>query len=62
MGEIPERSIFRQKGLRTALKPYLQLTQVRVGAFCTKNTYSLHTRWGKKRLCALGIWTGSTPW
>jgi len=32
MGEIPERSIFRQKGLKSALKPYLQLTQaVRVG-------------------------------
>jgi len=32
MGEIPERSIFRQKGLRLALKPYLQITQaVRVG-------------------------------
>jgi len=32
MGEIPERSTFRQKGLRSALKPYLQLTQaVRVG-------------------------------
>jgi len=32
MGEIPERSIFRQKGLRTPLKSYLQLTQaVRVG-------------------------------
>jgi len=33
MGEIPERSIFRQKGLKNALKPYLRLTQaVRVGA------------------------------
>jgi len=32
MGEIPERSIFRQKGLVSALKPYLKLTQaVRVG-------------------------------
>eukprot|EP00494_Astrolonche_serrata_P025206 UN25467 len=32
MGEIPERSIFRQEGLVTSLKPYLQLTQaVRVG-------------------------------
>lgn len=32
MGEIPERSVFSQTGLRVALKPYLQLTQtVRVG-------------------------------
>lgn len=32
MGEIPERSIFRQKGMRAPLKPYLRLTQaVRVG-------------------------------
>lgn len=32
MGEIPERSIFRQPGLKKALVPYLQLTQaVRVG-------------------------------
>jgi len=32
MGEIPERSIFRQPGLKKALAPYLQLTQaVRVG-------------------------------
>lgn len=32
MGEIPERSIFRQPGLKSALSPYLQLTQaVRVG-------------------------------
>eukprot|EP01087_Luapelamoeba_hula_P014637 TRINITY_DN432_c0_g1_i1.p1 TRINITY_DN432_c0_g1~~TRINITY_DN432_c0_g1_i1.p1 ORF type:complete len:529 (-),score=86.24 TRINITY_DN432_c0_g1_i1:209-1762(-) len=32
MGELPDRSMFRQKGLKTALKPYLQLTQaVRVG-------------------------------
>jgi 26S proteasome regulatory subunit N3 len=28
MGEIPERSIFRQPGLKSALAPYLQLTQV----------------------------------
>lgn len=32
MGEIPERSVFRQQGLKKALAPYLQLTQaVRVG-------------------------------
>jgi len=32
MGEIPERSIFRQPGLKSALSPYLQLTQaVRIG-------------------------------
>src|SRR3546814_1364935 len=32
LGEIPERSIFRQAGLRNALKPYLQITKaVRVG-------------------------------
>eukprot|EP01114_Cavostelium_apophysatum_P001766 TRINITY_DN1153_c0_g1_i2.p1 TRINITY_DN1153_c0_g1~~TRINITY_DN1153_c0_g1_i2.p1 ORF type:complete len:427 (-),score=88.81 TRINITY_DN1153_c0_g1_i2:342-1622(-) len=32
MGEIPERSIFRQPGLKKALAPYLQLTQtVRIG-------------------------------
>jgi len=32
MGEIPERSLFRQKGLVSSLKPYLQLTQaVRIG-------------------------------
>ena len=32
MGEIPERNIFRQSGLKKALQPYLQLTQtVRVG-------------------------------
>jgi len=32
MGEIPERSIFRQPGLKNALSPYLQLTQaVRIG-------------------------------
>merc|ERR550517_1019403 len=32
MGDIPERSIFRQEGLTHALKPYFQLTQaVRVG-------------------------------
>lgn len=32
LGEIPERSIFRQAGLSTALKPYLQITKaVRVG-------------------------------
>eukprot|EP01100_Stratorugosa_tubuloviscum_P001873 TRINITY_DN1425_c0_g2_i1.p1 TRINITY_DN1425_c0_g2~~TRINITY_DN1425_c0_g2_i1.p1 ORF type:complete len:531 (-),score=208.54 TRINITY_DN1425_c0_g2_i1:138-1631(-) len=32
MGEIPQRSTFRQSDLRVALKPYLQLTQaVRVG-------------------------------
>jgi len=32
MGEIPERSIFRQSGLKQGLAPYLQLTQaVRVG-------------------------------
>lgn len=32
MGEIPERSIFAQKGLRRALKPYLELTKfVRIG-------------------------------
>jgi len=32
MGDIPERSIFRQEGLVTPLEPYLQLTQaVRVG-------------------------------
>jgi len=32
IGEIPERSIFRQKGMKTVLKPYLRLTQaVRVG-------------------------------
>jgi 26S proteasome regulatory subunit N3 len=28
MGEIPERSVFRQKGIKNALKPYLELTQV----------------------------------
>ncbi len=27
MGEIPERTLFRQKGFRAALKPYLQLTK-----------------------------------
>jgi len=27
LGEIPERSIFRSKGLKQALKPYLELTQ-----------------------------------
>jgi len=32
MGDIPERSLFRQEGLTASLKPYLQLTQaVRVG-------------------------------
>jgi 26S proteasome regulatory subunit N3 len=32
MGDIPERSIFRQEGLTHSLKPYFQLTQaVRVG-------------------------------
>jgi 26S proteasome regulatory subunit N3 len=32
MGEIPEKSLFRTKGIQRALKPYLQLTQaVRVG-------------------------------
>jgi 26S proteasome regulatory subunit N3 len=32
MGEIPERSVFRTSGLKTALRPYLKLTQaVRVG-------------------------------
>jgi 26S proteasome regulatory subunit N3 len=32
MGEIPERAIFRQPGLKHALVPYLQLTKtVRVG-------------------------------
>ena len=32
MGEIPERSIFRQQGLRQSLMPYFQLTQaVRIG-------------------------------
>ncbi|KAL6041967.1 26S proteasome non-ATPase regulatory subunit 3 [Balamuthia mandrillaris] len=32
MGEIPERSIFRQKSFKAVLKPYLKLTQaVRVG-------------------------------
>eukprot|EP01102_Stenamoeba_stenopodia_P017700 TRINITY_DN6383_c0_g2_i1.p1 TRINITY_DN6383_c0_g2~~TRINITY_DN6383_c0_g2_i1.p1 ORF type:complete len:502 (-),score=125.91 TRINITY_DN6383_c0_g2_i1:1558-3063(-) len=32
LGEIPERSIFRQPGLTNALKPYLQITKaVRVG-------------------------------
>jgi len=60
MGEIPERSIFRQKGLRTALKPYLQLTQVRVGAFVLKILIRIPAE--NKRLCALGIWTGSMPW
>jgi len=36
MGEIPERSIFRQAGLRKALAPYLQLTQaVRIGDLAT---------------------------
>jgi len=44
MGEIPERSIFRQAGLKKALAPYLQLTQaVRVGDLATfhnvVNTY-----------------------
>ena len=28
-GEIPERSLFGQKGLRVALAPYLALTQAR---------------------------------
>jgi len=32
MGEIPERSIFRQQGLKKSLQPYLELTQaVRIG-------------------------------
>jgi len=32
MGDIPERSVFSQRELRTALKPYLRLTQaVRIG-------------------------------
>lgn len=32
MGEIPERSLFRQADLKTALQPYFELTQaVRVG-------------------------------
>jgi len=36
MGEIPERSVFRQPGLKSALAPYLQLTQaVRVGDLAT---------------------------
>eukprot|EP01137_Pigoraptor_chileana_P013289 Opistho-2@4631 len=36
LGEIPERSLFRQKTLSTALKPYFQLTQaVRVGDLAT---------------------------
>ena len=30
MGEIPERLIFRQPGLKGALAPYLLLTQVRL--------------------------------
>jgi len=36
MGEIPERSVFRQPGLKQALAPYLQLTlAVRVGDLVT---------------------------
>eukprot|EP01119_Soliformovum_irregulare_P003147 TRINITY_DN1346_c0_g1_i2.p1 TRINITY_DN1346_c0_g1~~TRINITY_DN1346_c0_g1_i2.p1 ORF type:complete len:510 (-),score=159.97 TRINITY_DN1346_c0_g1_i2:55-1584(-) len=32
MGEIPERSIFRQQGLKKSLQPYLEITQaVRIG-------------------------------
>jgi len=32
MGELPEKSVFRQKGLKTALKPYFDLTlAVRIG-------------------------------
>jgi 26S proteasome regulatory subunit N3 len=32
MGDIPEKSLFRTKGIQRSLKPYLQLTQaVRVG-------------------------------
>lgn len=59
MGEIPERSIFRQADLKQALLPYLQLTQsVRVGdlntfhevvkkhqkSFVSDKTYSLIQR------------------
>lgn len=39
MGEIPDRSIFRQPGLKKALAPYLQLTQtVRIGDLATFHT------------------------
>jgi len=59
MGEIPEKSVFRQAGLIKPLKPYLQLTQaVRVGDlaafrevvdkfadnFCRDKTYTLIQR------------------
>lgn len=30
MGEIPERSLFKQPGLQKALDPYFQITKVKI--------------------------------
>ncbi len=38
-GEIPEKSIFRQRGLKKHLRPYFELTQV-----CVRTSARFHTR------------------
>ncbi len=38
MGEIPERNVFRQTGLKKALRPYLELTMVSLSAISSSQS------------------------
>lgn len=44
LGEIPERTVFMQKGMEKALRPYFELTNVRFYSFHFFGFFLIHLK------------------